>query len=122
MKTIDRRLSICMAVTAVAITGVSSWVTNRPAPTAEPSMAQVAAEAQSGGYRLIDVHELLTRYETKPDDTLLIDTRQEWEYRSGYIKGALHFPMESSWWAMWRKKKSLAALLGSDRNKTLVFY
>jgi hypothetical protein len=122
MKEIDRRFTICMAVTAVAIAIVATWVTNRPAPPARPSMAQVEAEAQSGGYQLIDVHELFKRYETKPDDTLLIDTRQEWEYRRGYIEGALHFPIESTWWAMWKKKKSLEALLGADRNKTLVFY
>ena len=122
MKSIDRRFSICMAVTAVAVASVASWIANRPAPPATPSMAQVEAEAQSGGYQLIDVHALWQRYETKPDDTLLIDTRQEWEYRSGYIKGALHFPMEPTWWAMWKKKKSLETLLGSDRSKTLVFY
>ena len=122
MNEIDRRLTISIALTAVAVAIGVSWFTNRPEPVVTPSMAQVEAEARRGGYRLIDVYQLKQLVAARPEDTRLIDTRQEWEYRKGHIQNALHFPMESTWWAMWRKKNSLATLLGSDRSKTFVFY
>ena len=34
---------------------------------------------------------------------MLIDTRQDWEYRTGHIQGAINFPMEPTWWSRWRK-------------------
>jgi rhodanese-related sulfurtransferase len=52
----------------------------------------------------------------------LVDTRQEWEYRTGHIKGALNFPMEPTWWARWRKAGDLRALLGPEKERGIVFY
>ena len=52
-------------------------------------------------------------------DTLpnfLVDTRQDWEYRTGHIHGAIHFPMEPTWWSRWRKADALKDLLGPDRS------
>jgi len=51
-----------------------------------------------------------------------VDTRQEWEYRTGHIRGAVNFPMEPTWLSRWRKKNALAQLLGADKNRTIVFY
>jgi rhodanese-related sulfurtransferase len=53
---------------------------------------------------------------------LIVDTRQDWEYRSGHIKGAVDFPLEPGWWARWRAQKRLAALLGPDKDRLVVFY
>jgi rhodanese-related sulfurtransferase len=53
---------------------------------------------------------------------MLIDTRQEWEYRAGHIAGALLFPMEPTWWARWRKAGALRELLGEDKDRLVVFY
>jgi rhodanese-related sulfurtransferase len=53
---------------------------------------------------------------------LLVDTRQEWEYRSGHIKGALNFPIEPTWLSRWRNKGALAKFLGPDKNRFIVFY
>ena len=85
-------------------------------------MAQVHAEAVRGGYRLINTEELTKIYQQPPADFLLVDTRQDWEYRSGHIKGAVNFPMEPTWWGRWRAKGRLAALLGPDKNRLVVFY
>jgi rhodanese-related sulfurtransferase len=52
----------------------------------------------------------------------MVDTRQEWEYRTGHIKGALNFPMEPTGWARWRKKGALSKFLGPDKNQLIVFY
>ncbi len=122
MGEVKRPLSISMALTVVAATIGCLWYFSRPTAVVTPTMTQVEAEAESGGYRLIDVQKLSVLHETRLDDVLLIDTRQQWEHRRGHIAGSLHFPMEPTWWAMWRNKKSLQALLGPDRNKTIVFY
>lgn len=122
MEEINRPLSIGMALTVVAATIGCLWYFGRPTAVVTPTMTQVEAEAESGGYRLIGLQQLSVLHETRLDDMLLIDTRQRWEYRGGHIAGSLHFPMESTWWAMWRNKKGLQALLGPDRNKTIVFY
>ena len=71
----------------------------------------VLAEAKAGGYRLITTEELAERYRQDSKELLLVDTRQEWEYRTGHIKGAVNFPMEPTWWSRWRKAAALKAFL-----------
>jgi rhodanese-related sulfurtransferase len=51
-----------------------------------------------------------------------VDTRQEWEYRTGHIKNALNFPIEPTWLSRWRKKDALQTFLGLDKNRLIVFY
>jgi hypothetical protein len=51
-----------------------------------------------------------------------VDTRQEWEFRTGHIQGARNFPMESTGWSRWRKAGALEAFLGPDRQRPIVFY
>lgn len=80
------------------------------------------AEARRGGYRLINTDELWARYKVNPQTVFLVDTRQEWEYRTGHIKGALNFPMEPTWLSRWRKKSALKTLLGPDKNRLIIFY
>lgn len=79
-------------------------------------------EAKSGGYGLISLEELKKNYEEGNKNILLVDTRQEWEYRTGHIKGALNFPMEPTWLSRWRKRSALETLMGSDKNRFIVFY
>jgi rhodanese-related sulfurtransferase len=85
-------------------------------------MEDARAEAARGGYRLISTDDLWQRYEADPDGLLLVDTRQEWEYRSGHIKGAINFPLEPTWLSRWRKKGDLEAVLGPDKDRFIVFY
>ena len=85
-------------------------------------MAQVQAEAASGGYQLMDTAGLAKLYQQPPPGFLLVDTRQDWEYRSGHIKGAVNFPIEPTWWGRFRSQGRLAALLGPDKNRLVVFY
>ena len=79
-------------------------------------------EAQQGGYRIIDTDALWNRYQKDPETMLLVDTRQEWEYRTGHIKGALNFPMEPTWLSRWSNKGALSKFLGSDKERFIVFY
>jgi len=98
------------------------WFNNRPLVPIEATWPDVVREAEAGGYRLIEIEELQKRYQSSSTDLLLVDTRQEWEYRTGHIKGAVNFPMELTWWSRWSKKSELKEFLGPDKSKSLVFY
>lgn len=107
---------------AVGMTLLAVWYANLPAPVAESSMAQVEREAESGGYLLIDIDDLSQMYQSNREALTLVDTRQEWEHRAGHIAGSVHFPMEPTRWARWRKQGALKTLLGPDKEKSIVFY
>jgi len=107
---------------AIAITAGALWFTNGAVTPREPTWDDVVAEASVGGYRLISTDELRQRYETDAQGILLVDTRREWEFAMGHIKGAVNFPMEPTAWSRWYKKGELAAALGPDKNRFIVFY
>jgi hypothetical protein len=111
-----------LALAAVAITMVAGWTLQRPVPPRQATWEDVTAEAGAGGYRIITTEALAERFHQDPAGLLLVDTRQEWEYRTGHMARAVNFPMEPTWWARWRKASQLEALLGPDKERTLVFY
>ena len=53
---------------------------------------------------------------------LLVDTRQDWEYRTGHIPGSVNFSMEPTAWARWRSQGPMARFLGPDLDRPIVFY
>jgi rhodanese-related sulfurtransferase len=55
---------------------------------------------------------------SKIPNLMLVDTRQEWEYRTGHLKGPLIFPWNPRP-VRWRNKGMKP--LGPDKNR-LVFY
>ncbi len=111
-----------LAFMAIAITVGALWFTNRSVTPKEATWMDVQAEAKQGGYHIINTEELWKRYNKKSDSIFLVDTRQEWEYRTGHIKGALNFPMEPTWLSRWRKKGDLETFLGSDKERFIIFY
>jgi len=114
--------STLLAVLAVVMTVGALWLTNRAVAPKKASWDDVVAEAKKGGYRLITTEKLWKRFKKKKNSLLLVDTRQEWEYRTGHIKSAVNFPMEPTWLARWRKKGELAKFLGKDKDRTIIFY
>jgi predicted sulfurtransferase len=98
------------------------WYDNRTVTPKAATWEDVVAEAKRGGYQLIKTEELWERYRKDSGSLLLVDTRQEWEYRTGHIRGALVFPIEPTWLSRWRKKGGLNTFLGSDKNRFIVFY
>jgi len=110
------------ALMAVAITIGYLWQTNRVVTPQAATWNDVLTEARQGGYRIISTDELWERYEKDPAKMLLVDTRQEWEYRTGHIKGAFNFPIEPTWMSRWRNKGALEKFLGPDKERFLVFY
>ena len=116
------KVSIIIAAVIVLITAGSVWYKQRPVVPKEASWSDVIAESTAGGYRIISTDELADIYHKTPESLLLVDTRQEWEYRTGHMKGALNFPMEPTWWSRWHKADELEELLGPDKEKLLVFY
>ncbi len=107
---------------AIAFTAVALWFTNGSVTPNEATWEDVQNEAKQGGYHIINTEELWKRYSKNPDSLLLVDTRQEWEYRTGHIKGAVNFPMEPTWLSRWRKKGDLETFLGSNKDLFIVFY
>lgn len=111
-----------VAFVATAITVGALWFTSHSVTTKKATQEDVLTQANRGGYRIISVDELWERHKKYPQELILVDTRQEWEYRAGHIKGALNFPLEPTWLSRWRKKDALERFLGPDKNRVIVFY
>ncbi len=117
---LNRTIIITFAAVAAAMSAL--WLTHGAVTPKEATWDDVLAEARSGGYRIITTQELGSAYSRNPGEYFLVDTRQEWEYRTGHIAGAVSFPMEPTWWSRWRKAAALKELLGPDRERRIVFY
>jgi len=111
-----------LALAAILITIGALWFTNRAVTPKESTWSDVVSEAKSGGYRLITTENLWKRYNTVGQNLLMVDTRQEWEFRAGHIKDAVNFPMEPTWLSRWQKKDDLKLFLGPDKDRTIIFY
>ena len=118
----ENRRTTLLALTAVILTLGALWYSHWPVVPQEATLAEVQAEAVRGGYRLITTEALGELYRQQPAKVLLVDTRQDWEYRSGHLKGAVNFPLEPTAWSRWRSQGRLAALLGPDPDRLAVFY
>jgi len=114
--------TLTMTLLSVAAVLTALWLTHGAVAPREATWEDVLAEAKNGGYRIITTEKLGAKYLQDPDALLLVDTRQEWEYRTGHIKGAINFPMEPTGWSRWRKAGALKDLLGSDKNRMVIFY
>ena len=111
-----------IALVAVVIMVGALWFTNRAVTPKEATWDDLLAEAKAGGYQIIITEELAERYQNDAKSLLLVDTRQEWEYRSGHIEGAVNFPMEPTSWSRWRKASALETFLGPDKDRAIIFY
>ena len=116
------RNTTIIAMAAVLLTVAGLWFTNRTVTPKQATWDDVMVEAKTGGYRIITTEALAERYAKESDRLLLVDTRQEWEFRTGHLKGAVNFPMEPTRWSEWRKASALVTLLGPDKDRTVVFY
>ena len=113
---------IVLALMAMSVTAGVLWYTNQTVAPKEVNWNDVQMEARQGGYRIIATDALWELYRLKPESLLLVDTRQEWEYRIGHIAGAKNFPMEPTRLSRWRKKGALEAFLGPDKERFIIFY
>ena len=88
---------------STGLAGLALWMTVRPDPVYQGTWGTASMEASQGDYELVDTQGLWEMYQTEPD-LLIVDTRQNWEYRLGHIKGAENFSMDPTWWDRWRKR------------------
>jgi len=116
----QKRIILGLLVFVIAV-GSALWLTSRAVTPQEASWDDVLAQAERRGYGVVTTDELWELYRTDPG-LLLVDTRQEWEFAPGHMEGAVIFPMEPTWWARWSKKDDLRAVLGEDKERTIVFY
>jgi 3-mercaptopyruvate sulfurtransferase SseA len=115
-----KKLAVPLLV--VLIAAAALLMTNRAVTPKEATWDDVLQEARSGGYQIITTDDLKQRYQHEADKVMLVDTRQDWEFNSGHISGAVSFPMEPTWWSRWKKRDSMQAVLGPDMNRFIVFY
>ena len=118
----QRRGTAILVLMAVVLTLGAFWYLHRPIIVKEASWEDVKAEARNGGYRLITTEELAQRHRQDAGKLLLVDTRQDWEYRSGHIKEAVNFPMEPTAWGRWRSQGAMAKFLGPNKDRLIFFY
>jgi rhodanese-related sulfurtransferase len=118
----QRKGTTILALVAAALTLGVLWYLHRPIIAQEATYEDVKAEARIGGYRLITTGELAERYRQDAQSLLLVDTRQDWEYRTGHMKDAVNFPIEPSAWGRWRSQGALSKFLGPDKDRPIVFY
>jgi hypothetical protein len=111
-----------MAFVAVLLTVGAIWFTNRPVTPTQATWDDVLAEGKKGGYGIITTEALFERYQKDASNLLLVDTRQEWEYRTGHLRGAVNFPIEPTGWSRWRRASALETFLGPDKDRTVIFY
>jgi hypothetical protein len=111
-----------IAFVAVLLTVGAIWFSNRAVIPKQATWDDVLAEGKIGGYRIITTEALSDRYQKDAGSLLLVDTRQEWEYRTGHLKGAVNFPMEPTKWSEWRRASALETFLGPDKDRTIIFY
>lgn len=111
-----------ISLAAAMLTAGILYLTNQAVAPTQATWNDVLIEAATGGYKIIATEDLAARYRKDPQSLFLVDTRQEWEYRTGHLKGALNFSMEPTWWARWRNASALGAFLGPDKERTIVFY
>ncbi len=119
MKTIKKK---CIALLVTLLSVSALWFNNRVVTPKDASWADVESESGSGKYNLITTDELWKIYSDSKNLFLMVDTRQEWEFRTGHMKGAVNFPMEPTWLSRWQKQSSLKQFLGPDKDKTIIFY
>jgi hypothetical protein len=119
---VEHKKTILLALAAVMITVGALWLTNRAVTPRTATWEDVQKEAEKGGYRTITTEALSEKYEKDPSGMILVDTRQEWEFRTGHVKGAVNFPMEPTGWSRWRKAEALQKFLGPDKDRFIVFY
>lgn len=114
-------LTLLALIAAVFLGAV--WWRRRPAPAPrEVEWPEVMAAAAAGGYRLITTAEMTDRYRQDPQNLLLVDTRAPAEYLAGHIRGAVNLPLTPTRWGRRRCQQLLAALLGPDKERLVVFY
>ena len=120
---IRRRITITGAVLTFAILIPVLFRTPEAHSSASaPTIEDVRAEAVRGGYRLIDFGELRDRLEREPGRILFVDTRQDWEHRTGHIPDSINFSFEPTLWSRMKNRRALKAALGADTSRPLVFY
>jgi len=117
-----RTKSALVAMISVMFVIGAVWFTNRSVDPPKATWEDVEREAKQGGYRLINTDELHRLYRDEKESLLVVDTRQEWEFRAGHVKGAVNFPMETTAWARWWEKGALKNFLGENRSRKIVFY
>ena len=85
--------------------------------------AEAVREGEHEGYRVITLEELAALSQAE-DDLLLIDARPAYEYRAGYIPGAVNMEFHPGDKLQFtpEKRDHLKKLIGPDKGRPVVIY
>ena len=118
-----RRIIVLMVLSLV-ISGTALWFTNLEIEFEDATWEEVHEEAEAGGYQILTTEELYKMHQ-EVEDLVIVDTRQEWEYRLGHVENAENFFMQPWFWDRWMKRGDLRDFLSEharDKETALVFY
>jgi len=118
----NSRISATLLVLALIVSLSVIWLSGPTSTPTTPTWETAVEEARRGGYRLLTTEELSHLYQSGAPGLLLVDTRQDWEHRTGHIQGSVNFSMEPTAWARWTARGNLERLLGPDKDRPVVFY
>jgi thioredoxin:protein disulfide reductase len=118
--TFTKKLLVSLLVALCAIGGF--WLADRAVKPTEATWDQAVTDARQGKYQLIHTDEIRQLIEEAPQKMLLIDARDEKDFRAGHIPGAINVPMGLTFWSQWKEKRALGTALGQDKNRFVVFY
>ena len=113
--------ALLVAVAAVAA-GLWRLKVRRGARAGLGTWEDILARAGQGGYQLIDTTALARLYLANDNNLLLVDTRPHEKHQESHIEGAVSFPLAPTRRARRSCRRGLAALLGPDKQRRLVFY
>jgi len=124
METKKSATFICLSIGLVlwAVTG-TVWAADKELQN-EKIAVKFEREVERGGYKVITTQELKVWLDEKKD-VLVVDTMPADSFRKQHIPGAVNFEIQRhpELTEMSDKmKKDFEKLLGSDKNRTIVFY
>ena len=121
MKSIIPATLTLLALTLLA-TNVFAWGAKEL--ETEKSAVTFSAEVERGGYKVVSTPEL-KKWMDEKKDLLIIDTMPyEDSYKKNHLPGAkqMEFPIPEMKSIDDKKKAELVKLLGTDKNRLIVFY
>lgn len=113
---------LLLALIVTLCTGAGLWwLVYQGTSPQDASWDQAIKEAKQGKYELVHTDEIRQLLEEAPQKTTVIDLRGKRDYGRGHIPGAINVPMGSSAWSNTPDKGQLAALLGPDKSRYVIF-
>ncbi len=119
--TFTKKLLVLTLLVALCAIG-AFWLTDSAVTPQEATWDQAVRDAKQGKYQLLHTDEIRQLIEEAPHKMLLVDTRDEEDFRAGHIPGAINHPIAQTSWSRWGEQRRLGTVLGQDKSRFVAFY